>query len=47
MMFYCRGLYLALTRLFPSIGFQIIIEQRSLEDLPSLERDKAIYQTVQ
>jgi hypothetical protein len=30
----------ALTRLFPFIGFQIITEPGSLEDLPCLERDK-------
>lgn len=36
-MMFCRlGLSFALTRLFPFIGFQTIIEQRSLEDLPCL-----------
>jgi hypothetical protein len=34
---------LALTRLFPLIGFQIITESSSLEDLPCLERK---YQSI-
>jgi len=39
-MFNCPGPDLALTRLFPFVGFQIITEPGSLEDLPCLERDK-------
>ena len=44
-MFYCTGPNrtepkFALTRLFPLIGFQIITEQRSLEDLPCLKKHK-------
>ena len=39
-MFYCPRLDFAFTRLFPIIGFQIITETSSLEDLPCLERDK-------
>ncbi len=39
-MFYCTRLDFAFTRLFPIIGFQIITETSSLEDLPCLERDK-------
>jgi hypothetical protein len=31
---------LILRRLFPTVGFQIIIELRSTEDLPCLEIDK-------
>jgi hypothetical protein len=37
---YCLGLSKALTRLFPIIGFQIITETSSPEDLPGIERDK-------
>ncbi|HXR05559.1 MAG TPA: hypothetical protein VN836_12715 [Verrucomicrobiae bacterium] len=40
MMFYCPRLNFASTRLFPLIGFQIITEPGSPEDLPCLERDK-------
>ena len=38
-MFNCPRLNFAFTRLFPFIGFQIITEPSSLEDLPCLERD--------
>ncbi len=37
-MFFLSETELALTRLFPLIGFQIITESSSLEDLPCLER---------
>jgi hypothetical protein len=33
---------IALSRLFPTIGFQIIIESRSTEDFPGLEIDKCL-----
>jgi hypothetical protein len=39
-MFYCPRLNFAFARLFPLIGFQIITEPGSPEDLPCLERDK-------
>jgi hypothetical protein len=32
----------AVFRLFPTFGFQIIIESRSTEDLPGLESDKCL-----
>jgi hypothetical protein len=35
---------IALFRLFPTIGFQIIIEARSTEDLPGLENNNAYVQ---
>lgn len=46
-MFNCTGPNFALTRLFPLIGFQIITERSSLEDLPCLERDKPSIKTIQ
>ena len=33
---------IALSRLFPTLGFQIIIESRSTEDLPGYESDKCL-----
>jgi hypothetical protein len=33
---------MALSSLFPTIGFQIIIESRSTEDFPGLEIDKCL-----
>lgn len=38
-MYYCPRLNIALTRPFPLIGFQIITELRSPEDLPCLAID--------
>jgi hypothetical protein len=37
----------ALTRLFPIIGFQIITETSSPEDLPGIERDKQSIRPVE